>query len=329
MPWLFLLVLHFSGRTDALPLTDRTGPPAVTSTSIAVDAPLDTVGAALASLKERAARLASQMSLEEKISQLSTSSPAIPHLNISEFDWWQECSHGAKDIRVPRMGGTLFPQPLALAATFDTGLVHRVAAAISDELRAKDNQQYNTSRRHIMTNCFGPNINTLRDPRWGRGSETYGEDPALTSRMAQAFVTGLQGTDGRYLKVGATCKHLAAYSLEEWEGISRFSFDARPDPRDLQDTYLPAFKACVEGGAHSVMCSYNSLEGTPACASRHLLEGTLRRQVHTMVVQHRTALRRAASPYCPHPLTLHCDHDPNSTNQHGPQVHACTALPAG
>ncbi|GAB4820706.1 hypothetical protein N2152v2_007752 [Parachlorella kessleri] len=217
------------------------------------------------------------MSVCELVSQLNTDSPPIQRLNITAFNWWQECLHGVLDRRQPGRGATIFPQPLGLAAAFDVDLVHRVSNAISDELRAKDNEQFRESGRHMMTSTFAPNINIFRDPRWGRGSETYGEDPKLTSEMAKAFVRGLQGNHSKYVKAGATCKHFAAYSLEQWQGISRFAFDAVLDPRDVEDTYLPAFRACVsEAGASSVMCSYNAINGTPACASQWLLSQQLR-----------------------------------------------------
>lgn len=227
-------------------------------------------------------RLLRELSLEEKLSLMSTSSPAINRsdssgrrLWVPPFVWWGECGHGA--VVDDEQGATIFPQPIALAATFDRSLVRAVGAAIGAELRAKSNEAERRGRGPSMSNCFAPNINLFRDPRWGRGSETFGEDPALTGELAVAFVRGLQGAHPRYLQAGATCKHLAAYSLEEWGGATRHEFDARLDPRDARDAYLPAFRACVTQAApQSVMCSYNRVNGTPACASDWLLGEQLR-----------------------------------------------------
>ena len=173
---------------------------------------------------------------------------------------------------------TVFPEPIGLAATWDTGLLFRVATAISDEARAKYHEFVRRGKRNIYQGLtfWTPNINLFRDPRWGRGMETYGEDPYLTGRMAVQFIRGLQGDDPKYLKTVATAKHYAVHSGPESE---RHIFDAVIDDRDLFDTYLPQFEAAVkEGGALSVMCAYNSVDGLPACANPRLLGDILRKQ---------------------------------------------------
>jgi beta-glucosidase len=222
--------------------------------------------------ERRAADLVSRLTLQEKVLQMQNSAPAIPRLKIPAYDWWNEALHG-----VARAGrATVFPQAIGLAATWDTELMHRVANIISTEARAKYNQaiRENDHRRYHGLTFWSPNINIFRDPRWGRGQETYGEDPFLTSRMAVAFIQGMQGSDPRYLKTVATPKHFAVHSGPE---SSRHSFDARPDTRDLEETYLRAFKASVmQGKADSIMCSYNRLNGTPACANSELLQNHLR-----------------------------------------------------
>jgi beta-glucosidase len=222
--------------------------------------------------EKRAADLVSRMTLEEKVLQMQNSAPALPRLNIPAYDWWNEALHG-----VARAGqATVFPQAIGLAATWDTGLMHRVADVISTEARAKYNEAIRNndhSRYHGLT-FWSPNINIFRDPRWGRGQETYGEDPYLTGRLAVEFIKGMQGDDPHYFKVIATAKHYAVHSGPE---SSRHQFDVNPSERDLNDTYLPAFKASiVEGKADSVMCAYNRVDGVPACASTGLLEKHLR-----------------------------------------------------
>ncbi len=222
--------------------------------------------------EKRAADLVSRMTLEEKVLQMQNSAPAIPRLGIPAYDWWNEALHG-----VARAGeATVFPQAIALAATWDTGLMHRIADVISTEARAKYNEAIRNndhSRYHGLT-FWSPNINIFRDPRWGRGQETYGEDPFLTGRMAVAFIQGMQGNDPHYFKVIATAKHYAVHSGPE---STRHSFDARPSERDLNGTYLSAFRASIEEGkADSVMCAYNRVDGAPACASTDLLNKRLR-----------------------------------------------------
>jgi beta-glucosidase len=222
--------------------------------------------------ERRAADLVSRMTLEEKAAQMQNAAPAIPRLNIPAYDWWNEALHG-----VARAGlATVFPQAIGLAATWDTDLMHRIADVISTEARAKYNEairQDNHGRYYGLT-FWSPNINIFRDPRWGRGQETYGEDPYLTGRMAVAFITGMQGTDPQYFKVIATAKHYAVHSGPE---PARHSFDARISERDLRETYLPAFRASiVEAKADSVMCAYNSVDGAPACANTDLLQKIIR-----------------------------------------------------
>jgi beta-glucosidase len=223
-------------------------------------------------LDTRVHDLIGRMTLEEKASQLVNQARAIPRLGIPAYDWWNEGLHG-----VARNGvATVFPQAIALAATWDTGLLHSDAVAISTEARAKYEQAVAQGRRQIYTGLtfWSPNINIFRDPRWGRGQETYGEDPTLTGRMAHAFITGMQGDDARYLRVVATAKHFAVHSGPE---ATRHSVDVKVSPFDLQDTYLPAFRYAVTAAhATSVMCAYNAVDGDPACASRLLLDTELR-----------------------------------------------------
>src|SRR5881296_838519 len=224
-------------------------------------------------LEQRVNDLVSRMTLEEKVSQMQDVAPGIPRLGIPAYNWWNEGLHG-----VARSGNaTVFPQAIALAATWDTDLIHRVADVISTEARAKYNdaiQHGNTGRYYGLT-FWSPNINIFRDPRWGRGQETYGEDPYLTARMGVEFEKGLQGDDPRYLKVVATAKHFAVHSGPEPD---RHHFDARPSERDLFETYLPAFRALVqEGRVASVMGAYNRVNGESASASPRLLLDSLRR----------------------------------------------------
>ena len=224
-------------------------------------------------LEQRVNDLVSRMTTEEKISQLGHTADAVPRLGIPEYNWWNEGLHG-----VARAGiATVFPQAIGLAATFDEPLMHQAATVISTEFRAKYyadmHKDGSTDWYHGLT-IWSPNINIFRDPRWGRGQETYGEDPYLTSRMGIAFVTGLQGDDPKYLKTVATSKHFAVHSGPE---PTRHSVDVQASRHDMEDTYLPAFRATViEGKADSVMCAYNSLNGQPACANDVLLNEHLR-----------------------------------------------------
>jgi beta-glucosidase len=216
--------------------------------------------------------LVSRMTLEEKVSQMMNAAPAIPRLGVPEYDWWSEALHGVAFSGV----ATVFPQAIGLGATFDQPLVNRVASVISEEARAKYNeaQRHENHARFYGLTFWSPNINIFRDPRWGRGQETYGEDPYLTGRLGVAFVKGLQGDDPKYLKVVATPKHYAVHSGPEPE---RHRFDAEIDERDLRETYLPAFRATVtEAQATSIMCAYNRMNGEPACGNSHLLVDVLR-----------------------------------------------------
>jgi beta-glucosidase len=225
-----------------------------------------------APLDKRVDDLLSRMTLEEKASQMLSDSPGIDRLGIPAYNWWNECLHG-----VARAGvATVFPEPIGLAATWDPDLIHRMATAISDEARAKHHEFVKKGKRGIYQGLtfWTPNINLFRDPRWGRGMETYGEDPYLTSRIAVQFIRGLQGDDPKYLKVVATSKHYAVHSGPESE---RHTFDARVSETDLWDTYLPHFEATIEeAGAQSVMCAYNAVDGLPACANPQLLSNILR-----------------------------------------------------
>lgn len=222
----------------------------------------------------RARALVGQMTLAEKIAQMQNNAAAIPRLGIAEYDWWSEALHG-----VARAGiATVFPQAIGLGATWDSDLIHRVGTVISDEARAKHHEFVRNGRRGIYQGLtfWSPNINIFRDPRWGRGQETYGEDPFLTGSLGVAFVRGLQGDDPRYLKTVSTPKHYAVHSGPEPE---RHEFDAIADQRDLRETYLPAFEMCVrEAGAQSIMCAYNRYEGEPCCSSTLLMTGILRRE---------------------------------------------------
>ena len=222
-------------------------------------------------LDTRVKDLVGRMTLAEKVAQLSSTAPAIDRLSVPAYDYWNESLHG-----VARAGrATVFPQAIGLAATFDTALMSRVADAISDEARAKHHASVRAGHRDRYRGLtfWTPNINIFRDPRWGRGQETYGEDPFLTARMGEAFVRGLQGNDPRYLKAAACAKHFAVHSGPE--GL-RHSFDAVASAKDLNETYLPAFKALVGAGVEVVMCAYNRTNGEPCCSSKTLLEDTLR-----------------------------------------------------
>lgn len=225
------------------------------------------------SFEARAAALVAEMTLEEKAAQMQNAAPAIERLGVPAYDWWNEALHG-----VARAGqATVFPQAIGLAATFDVPLMSEVATTISDEARAKHHQFVRDGQhgRYQGLTFWSPNINIFRDPRWGRGQETYGEDPYLTARMGVAFVRGLQGDDPVYRKLDATAKHLAVHSGPE---ADRHHFDAKPSKRDLYDTYLPAFEALVkEGDVDAVMGAYNRVYGESASASRFLLRDVLRR----------------------------------------------------
>ena len=223
-------------------------------------------------LERRVDDLIGRMTLEEKVSQMRDHAAAIPRLGVPKYDWWNEGLHGVAFAGY----ATNFPQVIGMAATWNTGLVHRMGETVSTEARAK----YNDAMRNGQPEQFfgltfwAPNINIFRDPRWGRGQETYGEDPFLTGRMAVAFVTGMQGNDPQYFRVVSTPKHYAVHSGPE---PLRHRFDVEVEAHDLEDTYLPAFRATVtEAHAQSVMCAYNAVDGAPACASTLLLRDHLR-----------------------------------------------------
>jgi beta-glucosidase len=221
--------------------------------------------------EERAADLVKRLTLEEKASQLVNQSRAIPRLNIPAYDWWSEALHG-----VARNGTTEFPEPIGLGATFDAPAIHEMAAVIGTEGRIKHVQAVRAGHSNIFEGLdfWAPNINIFRDPRWGRGQETYGEDPYLTARMGVAYVTGMQGDDPHYYRAISTPKHFAVHSGPE---PTRHTADVAVSKHDEFDTYLPAFRATVtEAKADSVMCAYNSINGQPACANEYLLQDQLR-----------------------------------------------------
>ena len=221
--------------------------------------------------EERSADLVHRMTLEEKASQLVNQARAIPSLNVPAYDWWSEALHG-----VSVNGTTEFPEPIGLAATFDVSRIHEMATTIATEGRIKHAQDERAGHSNIFEGLdfWAPNVNIFRDPRWGRGQETYGEDPFLSARMAVAFVTGMQGDDPHYYRVISTPKHFAVHSGPE---PTRHFADVDVSKHDQEDTYLPAFRAAVvEGHAGSVMCAYNAINGEPACASQFLLQHILR-----------------------------------------------------
>jgi beta-glucosidase len=249
----FLLVL-----TPGFSAAQSAGKPAYLDPSQPIETPVDD--------------LIGRMTLEEKATQLVNQARAIPRLQVPAYDWWSEALHGVANAGT----ATVFPEPIGLAATFDDSSIHEMAIVIGTEARAKHNQAVRAGRRDVMEGLdfWSPNINIFRDPRWGRGQETYGEDPFLTGRMGVAFVTGLQGDDPKYFRVISTPKHFAVHSGPE---PSRHSIDVQVSKHDMEDTYLPAFRATVtEGKAESVMCAYNRVNGQPACANTFLLKDQLR-----------------------------------------------------
>jgi beta-glucosidase len=223
-------------------------------------------------VEQRVSDLVGRMTLEEKVSQMRDHAAPIERLGVPKYDWWNEGLHGVAFAGY----ATNFPQVIGMAATWDTGLVHTMGETISTEARAKYNEAMRNGQREMFFGLtfWAPNINIFRDPRWGRGQETYGEDPFLTGRMGVAFVTGMQGDDPRHFRVVSTPKHYAVHSGPE---PLRHGFNVDVSPHDLEDTYLPAFRAAVtEAHAQSAMCAYNSIDGTPACASAMLLGDHLR-----------------------------------------------------
>lgn len=227
-------------------------------------------------LSQRVDALIGQMTLEEKVQQMRDHAPAIPRLGVPKYDWWNEGLHGVAFSG----NATNFPQVIGMAATWDAPLVHQMAQTISTEARAKYNQAMRDDHHEMFFGLtfWAPNINIFRDPRWGRGQETYGEDPYLTGRMGVAFVSGMQGDDPDHLKVVSTPKHYAVHSGPE---STRHRANVDISAHDLEDTYLPAFRAAVtEAHAQSVMCAYNSIDGAPACANDLLLKDHLRNAWH-------------------------------------------------
>ncbi|HPH46435.1 MAG TPA: glycoside hydrolase family 3 C-terminal domain-containing protein [Chryseolinea sp.] len=226
------------------------------------------------SIDERVNDLVGRMTLEEKISQMVNDAPAIERLGVPKYNWWSEGLHG-----VARAGlATVFPQAIGMGATWDQDLLHEVSTAIADEARAKHSNFIKKDKRFIYQGLtlWSPNINIFRDPRWGRGQETYGEDPYLTGKLAVQFIKGLQGDDTTYYKTIATAKHFAVHSGPE-EG--RHSFNSITEENDLRETYLPQFEMAIkEGKPYSVMCAYNRYNGEACCGSKRLLQDVLRNE---------------------------------------------------
>ncbi|HWS89564.1 MAG TPA: glycoside hydrolase family 3 C-terminal domain-containing protein [Pyrinomonadaceae bacterium] len=253
-----LCLLSFSPAVGQTPVQTKTPPPWM-------DTRLP--------LERRVDDLVSRLTLEEKIAQMMNKAAAIERLGIPEHDWWNEALHG-----VARAGiATVFPQAIGMAATWNPELIREIGDVVSTEARAKHHEfaRQGDRGRYKGLTFWSPNINIFRDPRWGRGQETFGEDPYLTSRIGVAYVRGLQGDDPKYLKVVSSVKHYAVHSGPEPE---RHTFDAKSDERDLRETYLPAFRATIlEGKAEGLMCAYNSLNGEPACANKKLFD-ILRRE---------------------------------------------------
>lgn len=222
--------------------------------------------------EERVEDIVSRMTLEEKISQMFNDAVKIPRLNVPKYNWWNECLHGVASEGY----ATVFPQAIGLAATWNIKLMFTIATAISDEARAKHHEAVRNGKRKIFGGLtfWSPNVNLFRDPRWGRGQETYGEDPFLSSKMGVAFVKGIQGVDPKYFKAIATPKHYVVHSGPE---SLRHEFNAEVSKKDLWETYLPAFEACIkESKAYSIMGAYNRTNGDPCCASKPLLQDILR-----------------------------------------------------
>ncbi|KAG8066431.1 hypothetical protein GUJ93_ZPchr0004g38187 [Zizania palustris] len=231
-----------------------------------------------ASAAARAADLLSRLTLAEKVGFLVNKQAALPRLGIPAYEWWSEALHGVSYVGpgtqfsplVP--GATSFPQPILTAASFNASLFRAIGEVVSNEARA----MHNVGLAGLT--FWSPNINVFRDPRWGRGQETPGEDPLLASKYAVGYVAGLQDAGGGdALKVAACCKHYTAYDVDNWKGVERYTFDAVVSKQDLDDTFQPPFKSCViDGNVASVMCSYNKVNGTPTCADKDLLSGVIR-----------------------------------------------------
>lgn len=235
------------------------------------------------SFEKRVENLVGLLSLDELVDQMAHGgasrngpAPAIPRLKINPYQWGTECLSGDVDAG----DATSFPISLGMAATFNYDIVYAVARATSDEVRAKNTESTSKGNYdfHTGLSCWSPVINIMRHPLWGRNQETYGEDPWLSGYLGQAFVTGLQGNDSRYVEANAGCKHFDVHGGPENIPVSRFSFDANVNERDWRMTFLPQFKACVDAGSWSLMCSYNSINGIPACANKQLLTDILRNE---------------------------------------------------
>ena len=277
-------------------------------------------------LDRRVDDLVSRMTPEEKASQLVNGTRAIPRLGVPEYNLWSEALHGVANNGI----ATVFPQSIGLGATFDAPAVQEMAQAIGREARVKYNQaakEGQAGRLFRGLTFYSPNINIFRDPRWGRGQETYGEDPFLTGKLGVAFISGLQASDGKYLYATATAKHYAVHSGPE---PLRHGFDATASAHDIEDTYLPAFRAAVvDGKVRSVMCVYNAVNGVPGCASEFLLDETLRRQWKfegfvtgdcDAVRDIETGHRYAKSPAEAAALAIHAGTDSDCTFLFGPSA---------
>nr|GEU80823.1 beta-D-xylosidase 1-like [Tanacetum cinerariifolium] len=228
-------------------------------------------------IRDRVRDLLGRLTLQEKVRLLVNNAAAVPRLGIQGYEWWSEALHGVSDVGpgtkfLPTfLGATQFPQVITTASSFNDTLWEKIGEVVSNEARA----MYNGGKAGLT--FWSPNVNIFRDPRWGRGQETPGEDPALSARYAVRYVRGLQGNVGNRLKVAACCKHYTAYDLDNWNGVDRFHFNAKVSKQDLEDTYNVPFKACVlEGKVASVMCSYNQVNGKPTCADSNLLKNTIR-----------------------------------------------------
>ncbi|XP_019426864.1 PREDICTED: probable beta-D-xylosidase 2 [Lupinus angustifolius] len=231
------------------------------------------------SIGERVKDLIGRLTLEEKISLLVNNAAAVPRLRMKGYEWWSEALHGVSNVGPgtkfggPFPGATSFPQVITTAASFNASLWEAIGRVVSNEARA----MYNGGMGGLT--YWSPNVNIFRDPRWGRGQETPGEDPILAGRYAASYVRGLQGSDGNRLKVAASCKHFTAYDLDKWNGVDRFHFNAQVSKQDIEDTFNVPFRMCVkEGNVASVMCSYNQVNGVPTCADPKLLKSTVRGQ---------------------------------------------------
>ncbi|KAI1867610.1 hypothetical protein JX265_007412 [Neoarthrinium moseri] len=231
-----------------------------------------------ASVSDRAKALVAAFTTEEKFQLVVSTSPGVPRLGLPSYEWWQEALHGVASspgVLFAPSGdysyATSFPQPILMGAAFDDGLIEAVATVISTEARA-----FNNANRSGL-DYWTPNINPYRDPRWGRGQETPGEDSFHIKSYVKALIKGLQGDDPDYIKVVATCKHFAGYDIEDWNGNERYEFDAIINPQELSEYYMQPFKACArDAKVASIMCSYNALNGVPTCASSYILQDILR-----------------------------------------------------